>query len=219
MLGNKDVEFDVLNRLDDESLVAYCQVNHAANNVCNDDRYWKSRVESRINSPYVDLLKFKGNRKWHEYYIQDLSSIAMSRLNSFRAGREGRLDQVILYLSDKNIVPYSVDLDYNDLDDDYYVTYNVIRNVIEYASEYGHVDLVNYLLSLKVIDPRFLSQPSLVFAAKNGHLEIVKLLDNYGVNIHGGTLPDHALYLAHRNNRTAVVEYLLSRGANPANIF
>lgn len=209
MLGNKDVDFDILNRLDDRSLVAYCRVNHAAHNACNDDRYWRSRVESIINLPYTDLLKFKDNRKWYEYYIQDLSSVAISRIITFRVGREGRLDQIILYLRDKNL--------YNSDDTVNYVTYNFVHNVIEKAAENGHVDLVNYLLGLKIIPP-YILYTSLSQAAKNGHLEIVKLLDNYGVDIHGGVIRDHALNLAHRNNRTAVIEYLLSRGADPAAI-
>jgi hypothetical protein len=214
MLGIKDVDYDILNKLDDKSLVAFCQVNKNANSTCNDDRYWESRVLSRLNLfylPYIDILKYKGNRTWYEYYINDLSSVAISRLNPNKTVDQDRLDQIMAYINSR----YLVDHGQPEIGlDEYAITFNFIRYAIDKASAKGYIKIVRYLLSLNVLPLSYLT-PSMLAAAKNGHLDIVILFENYGVDIHRGIVPDQVLLVASRHNRDDVVQYLLSRGSNP----
>ena len=77
-----------------------------------------------------DLLrKFKGNRSWSEYYIQDLRKIPFKPVMFLKEGsRKGRLDQVIITL--KNGADIHVG---NDLS-------------LRAASGYGHLEVVKYLV-------------------------------------------------------------------------
>ena len=99
LTGNKIMNMEILNKLDDKDLVNICQVNKKANEICRDQVFWMSRVFSKF--PYVprDILgKNKGNRSWSEYYIKDLIKIKKSNANRYLriASTNDRLDHVII---------------------------------------------------------------------------------------------------------------------------
>ena len=101
LTGNKDVDRKILNKLEDNDLVKVCQVNKQANTLCNDQVFWMNRVFNRFGYVPGDILrKYKGDRSWSEYYIQDLRKINPSNAQGYlQVGAEhGRLDQVIIAL-------------------------------------------------------------------------------------------------------------------------
>lgn len=76
LTGNRNVDMMILNKLDDKDLVNACQLNRAADNICNDENFWFNRVLTKFPGIPLDVLEhYKANRTWSEYYIQDLRKI------------------------------------------------------------------------------------------------------------------------------------------------
>jgi hypothetical protein len=64
--GIKDVDFEIMSRMDDKSLINFCQVkNKYINNLCNNEVFWKKRTSSEI-----DIHTKKENRTWKEFYLK-----------------------------------------------------------------------------------------------------------------------------------------------------
>jgi len=191
----KDVDYDILNRLDDESLIAYCQVDKAANSLCNDDRYWLSRIRSRFPTlPQAEMYR-RGNKTWAKYYIEDLRPLMNSQeygplLKHIRfAVINGRIDILMAY-----------------------VYHNININLIPYIStaiEHGQLEVLQYFgaLGLEII-----SEDYLKLAIENNHLDIVKYqIENGADPIYPNNMP---LRYAVQKNNIKMVDYLITRGAN-----
>ena len=118
LTGNKDVDRKILNELEDKDLVNLCQVNKKAKSLCNDQVFWMNRVFQRFGYVGGDILrKFKKNRSWSEYYIQDLRKINKTNVDDYlkfkksriadyylvSGSRKGRLDYVIIALKTEAI--------------------------------------------------------------------------------------------------------------------
>ena len=77
LTGNKDVDFKILGELDDKDLIKMCNINKEAMQLCNNNQnFWLNRI--LIKFPYLklDVLnKYKNDRLWSEYYINDLRKI------------------------------------------------------------------------------------------------------------------------------------------------
>ena len=75
LTGVKDLNFRILNELDDIDLVNICQTNKAADKICTDQKFWLNRI--MIKFPYLSNIinKYKGDRTWSEYYIDDLIKV------------------------------------------------------------------------------------------------------------------------------------------------
>ena len=164
LTGIKDIDFKILNNLDDSSLVKYCTTNKEANKVCNNQIFWMNRVLKTF--PYINietLRKNKGNRDWSEYYIDDLRKINTSNADYYlmKGSSEGRMDIVIISIN-KGANIRAVD--------DY---------AVRWASRNGHLEVVKYLVSLGV-DIRANDNQAVQFASANGHLEVVKYLVSLG---------------------------------------
>lgn len=64
LTGNKNTDIIALNKLSDEDLRAACQVNSYTRNICNDDLFWASRLQSR----YPRIIS-SGNYTWRDLYF------------------------------------------------------------------------------------------------------------------------------------------------------
>ena len=53
LTGVKDLDFKILNQLEDIDLVNVCKTNTVANKLCNDQGFWLQRI--MIKYPYLDL--------------------------------------------------------------------------------------------------------------------------------------------------------------------
>ena len=66
LTGNKDVDFDILLRLDDISLASLCSTNREARELCKREQFWKNRIVSVYGS---EALKGKPEREtFRDYY-------------------------------------------------------------------------------------------------------------------------------------------------------
>ena len=107
LTGNRDVDIDILNRLNDKDLVSSCQTNKYAQSVCNDEKLWLRRSIDRF-SKYVsveEMKKFKGNRTWGEYYVE-IAKILNKTLAAYdlvKAVERGRTDIEKIVTSEKKM--------------------------------------------------------------------------------------------------------------------
>lgn len=106
--GNRNLDVMILNKLDDVDLVNTCQTNRAADQICQDQTFWLNRILTKFPKLPIDVLdKYKGDRTWSEYYINDLRRIGLPPdprdFDAYtpleRAVNDSRLDHVIILLS------------------------------------------------------------------------------------------------------------------------
>ena len=72
LTGVKDLDFEILNQLDDKSLISFCSVNQEAQNLCNSQTFWQRRVIDKFGKYLsLDTMRiFKADRDWSDYYIE-----------------------------------------------------------------------------------------------------------------------------------------------------
>ena len=168
LTGVKDLDFKILNKLPDQDLVSVCKTNKQANKLCDDQNFWLQRI--MIKFPYLDievLKRYKRDRSWSQYYIEDLRSINKNNANDKlkESSEDGRLDQVIVAVNN------GADI-HADNDDS-----------LRYASENGYIQIVKYLVE-QGADIHARNDWSLRSASENGYIQIVKYLIEQGADIH-----------------------------------
>ena len=192
LIGNKDTDIIILLNLPDEDIVKVCQVNKYAKSICDDQSFWYRLIKTRF--PYIPdeiLVEHTGNRKWSDYYKDDLRLVDKNpSINLDESARNGRLDHVMIAVH-KQILTTE------------------INRVLAASALYGQFDIVKYLVdNVSGLDLGF----ALTMTADNGDLTIVKYLVEKGadVNNRNGLPLDFAREAKHQN----IVDYLISQGAN-----
>ena len=200
LTGYKNLDFKILNQLDDKDLVKFCQTNRQANELCNDQTFWLNRILNRF--PYLDLnilKQYKQERSWSQYYIKELRQVTpINAQDKFETwSGNGRLDLVII------AVNKGADIRSNN------------DAAVRWASARGHLDVVKYLVSqgsdIRAPGSDGINDSAVRSASYNGHLEVVKYLVSQGADVSASN--DFAVRFASRNGHTDVVDYLVSQGA------
>lgn len=241
--GVKDLDYKILNELDDKDLINACQTNKAADKICTDQNFWLNRIQ--IKFPYLsyDILdKNRKNKKWSDYYIElikinplnrntylvdgtlnDRSDYVLVALNkgadpNSSSGRRSVLTQASMkgYL---NIVKILVENGAAvNLKDDYDVT------AIYKAAEQGHLDIIKYLIEHgAILYPTIGGATPLMAAAHQRKFDVVKyLLDlvpdiNFQSRMSGNTALHFAVMSLMRDkiDNLNIVKLLLEKGADP----
>ena len=104
-----------------------------------------------------------------------------------------------------------------ELGADIYIDNN---NAIRFASKFGYLDIVKYLIQCFKRDDKFAidtiiqskQNDAVISAAKYGHINVVKYLVKYGANIQD--CDNKALAVSAKNNHIDVVKYLIKLKAN-----
>jgi hypothetical protein len=117
LTGDKNVNTQILNSLNDKELLSYCSSNKAANLFCKNEDFWKVRVFGKFGK-YLNLEiinKYRGNRKWSEYYIE-LATKLNSKYDGYELAKamEGKREdiEVLLTRIKGTMVTFSKDDDY-----------------------------------------------------------------------------------------------------------
>jgi len=131
LTGIKEVDYKILNELDDKSLVNFCSADKRADEYCNDQVFWMNRILTLF--PYLDLdilRRYKGDRSWSEYYILDLRKVLNSRspLDDKKSITDNRLDHIKI-LVEKGVPERD--------------RYTFVHNAVIY----DRVEILKYLLS------------------------------------------------------------------------
>ena len=222
LTGIKDVDINILNKLEDKDLVNICQTNKKADEICKDEGFWLQRIFTKFPYLTIDILKeYKGVRSWSDYYIYDLRRFSLKKYPNVKltnALKNGRLDQVIILLNrgawfnnmvsiasangQLNIVKYLIEKVKNTRDQ--------INGAFMHAVQLGYLDIIKYLIE-KGADINALWGFALRRASENGHLAVVKYLVENGADIH--VEADSPVKNAYYNGHLDIVEYLVKHGA------
>jgi len=154
--GNKDVDREILSKLDDRNLLQACQVNkYVWNQVCNED-FFRNRLLKMFPE-----IKREDIKNWKEFYLQ-----------------------AIYYIS-KMKEDYGYVYTFGDFKEQYKLLKQLITDknkLLYYSSRKGELALV--IWSLKNGADHAKIDEALVIASAQGHLEVVKYLVSQGANAH-----------------------------------
>lgn len=186
LTGIQEVDLQILNKLDDVSLVNFCQINRDADYICSDQSFWLRRILKTFPSLTLEILNlYKGDRKWSEYYIQDLRKITSDEKYMVEGYEKDRLDYVLASLDKGRYDPIDLLL----VNASKHGSLNVIKYFVEHganvrayndraiklAGVYGHLDVVDYLIRHGA-DVHSENNLVLKSASAQGHLDVVKYL-------------------------------------------
>src|SRR5665647_2181794 len=67
LAGTRDANLLILDKMDDRTLLSYCQTNRYSENLCNNEDFWRNRF---IKVYGIENAKLKNkNRTWKNYYL------------------------------------------------------------------------------------------------------------------------------------------------------
>ncbi len=219
----KELQQEILLNLEDNDLTKTCRTNKQAAKICEDDDFWRLRIQKIYNS---DLSNYKEKDKtYRDTYIQLRKYERESDTRLFIAAAELGYLPIIKYLIEEKGEKATATLG--------------LYTVLVAAAQNGHLQVVNYLVQHGANVNVPIGMP-LIGASSTGHLSVVKYLVEHGANqglenalrwaAENGHLPvviyliereadihtdsDNALRLASKNGHLAVVKYLIESGAN-----
>ena len=217
MLKNKDIDREILLKVkDDKEIIELCHSNrYFFFNVCDDNFFHR-----RLQHTYPDTITLKLKREeesWKRFYMRMMyyifwmketykyeytggNPIIQSEIlrNTFggkyllllNAAKEGEV-ALIQYIMGKEEIPL-----------------RFVDDALIYATEYGHLNVVMYLIENGLADIHANNEGVLEMAAYKGHLHVVKYLISKGANPH---IEDNKIIrIAHNYGHDDVYEYLNS---------
>ena len=199
--GNKLVDYKILNYLPDEDLLALCELpNTDATKYCNSQDYWLNRIQYMF--PYLSaetLEKYRGNRNWSDYYIDDLgpTNRLMPNRVLFEGVSQGRLDLVLIGLNIGANIP------------------NDSSKLLCAAATHGDVEFLKELADMNVVSFDIENYLIPMCAAENGHIEMLKFLHRMDYDV--GAV--EVLRQAARSEQYTTVSYLFQDAGANANAY
>ena len=128
LTGVKDVDWQILNELNDKSLVNACQSSKQINKICNDDMFWFQRT---IEKFHLNPRFYKqANKSYYQFY-QELAKIPKKEL-FVEAAKRGYLPLVEYFILEGTNIHANDDA------------------ALLYAAENGHLNVVEYLKNNKM---------------------------------------------------------------------
>lgn len=87
----KDVNFEIMNKMDDQTLLNFCKVNHKAARLCRDENFWRKRFVNRfmmnedmnIINNYVNSYLLPKYKTWKDIYLLAIHDIYKNELEIF----------------------------------------------------------------------------------------------------------------------------------------
>ncbi len=220
---NKDLDVYLLNRLDDETLFEFLNINSYYRKLCNENFF---RIRTQIF--YPETIKYKDDinnscNTWRKYYMTNVKYINLLMLKYRYVYTKRDESPILLYKSRFDIPSYVV---YNSLSalmyvkslavikylhntgaDIHFYDEFVLRANTGYSSHSESVSIIKYLL-LNNTDIHICNDICITSAINNDNLEIIKLLiehDKKGFDI------AHLQFLAEKRKCCAeIINYLKS---------
>ena len=152
--GMRDIDIDILNKLDDKKLIEMCEMDQYLYSICNDQVFWQRRVISTYRKYLTleEMKKGKGDRSWSDYYIEVHKLLKKPHLEyeAAVAMRDGRNDLVTLLKEIKDISITPVVKRSDDFTEEYFVSKYGVRQGSYYLSDVGDQITGNYLDGKKI---------------------------------------------------------------------
>ena len=214
LTGIKDLDYKILNNLEDRDLVNVCQTSKKADEICNDQMFWLNRI--MVKFPYLDseiLNRYKYGRSWSEYYINDLRKVNMvdPDILLYRSAREnGREDFVLIALNNGADINYTGEF------------VNYTDTPLLMAIRRGNYQVVKLLLDNGAdpnISDNFGSTP-LISATHKNNYDMVKLLLDKEADVNlktvgGLSALQGAIINSNKNVDINIIRLLLEKGSDP----
>lgn len=156
LTGLFDTDVLILLNLDEKGLGRICQVNQYIRKICNDERFWQSKVRKEYGNEVVNYKPL--NITYHDQYI-DLKTTDLTRYNYNYA-----IEKIV---KDKR---YDIILAYQILLQKY------SANLIMLTAQSGDLELLKFLYHLNIINEFDVIE----HAADSGNIEMVKWLIQKG---------------------------------------
>ena len=237
LTGIKDVDREIVNKLNDRDLLNMCSMNKTyAERVC-DDSYFRLRTEARFPETikYKDYIKITNENKvnertrrvrtWKNHYLAIVKYIDLLQTDFRYKYKSQDKSPELLYLSRKlipNLFDYTNDesLVWASRDGKLMIVKYVVENgadinyrdneALRFASENGHLPIVKYLVENGADITADDNEP-IKASSENGYLSVVKYLVLHGADIIHDNSP---LRLASLNGHLPIVKYLVENGAD-----
>jgi hypothetical protein len=215
--GIRDLDREILGKLDDRDLLKACLINKYTWNTVCDDLFLKRRLLGKF--PKIEQYKSE-NETWKYFFLRAVHCIALMKVKygyDYTFGNFEKQFKILLQFNknksklliraawkgDLALVIWSLEKGAN---------IQIISNLpLRNASECGHFEVVKYLVE-NGADIHDLHDLPLINASYEGHLEIVRYLVEHGADIHA--LNEQALRWASRGGRSEIVKYLLEQGSD-----
>jgi hypothetical protein len=236
LTGIRDTNLLILNKMDDRSLLSYCQTNKYAENLCNNEDFWRNRF---IKVYGIEDAKLKDkNRSWKNYYLLVLyyKSKYTDKKALVKIAEKGYTDLFTLF--SKNMTKLTIELA---------TVLSGNRNLIyklkasdEYlfdvgllvAGRKGDKELIDFYLSKKESNLNMILAGTL----EGNHIELFREYNKitpisaknglmyaaYGGNYsmvdeficHGANNFNEGLEYAARSDQKGMIDYIIEKGAN-----
>lgn len=222
LTGHRDIDYKILNNLDDKTLVNFCLTSMQADEYCNDQTFWMNRI--MVKFPYIPLevlKEYKDDRSWSEYYIY---------LRKFKTPKDyktgGRFDYLMILVEEgipeeyhDTIIARVTRLGRVDMLKYLLSKGYRIQNINKKLTRAGSLDMIKFLIEMgadirnnyQVLITQFLIY-GWEYRSRNERLNIIKYLHDIGMNIHFDN--EVVLRMATRYGHLDVVKYLVEQGAN-----
>jgi ankyrin repeat protein len=221
--GIKDVDREILSKLDDRELLKTCSIDkYTWGTVCDD-----AFLRRRLLSKYSEIEQYKSEEEsWKKFFLRAIYYISKMKeeyeynysFGDFKKQYD-ILSRNIYYKNDKPD-PDNVFIDASRDGEMALVMWSLKNGAniheqndlaIIIASGEGRTEIVKYLVEHGA-DIAAVNYRALRLASIYGHLETVKYLVELGADIHNQD--DDSLKYASKGGHLEVVKYLLEKGAN-----
>ena len=182
LTGLKDVDREVLKHVDDKELLKFCSVDRRFWNEVCDENFLRRRL-----GKYPGIEKYKKeNETWKQFFLRAVYRIAQMKEK------------------------FQFEYTYGNFEDQYLIldTRGNPNFILLESAERGELPLVIYALQ-KGANLEVAGRDSLYYAAKHGHLDVVKYLVEKGVDINYFRL----LTIPSAKGYTDIVKYLIDNGS------
>ena len=216
--GIRDLDREILGKLDDRELLKACSIDrYSWNNVC-DDGFLKRRLLAK----YPEIEKYKKDETWKHFFSKSTQYILklkedysydytfgnfVTQYKIFKGFCSGiSTDGILLKFSRVGELALVIWL-FSKYEFD---IYNINASFV-WACANGHLDVAKYLVEqgAEIQDE---NNAALREASQAGRLNIVKYLVENGADIHVGL--NYSLRWASENGHFEVVKYLVESGAD-----
>ena len=211
LTGIKDVDREILSKVDDKELLKVCSVDKRFwNDVCDDDF-----LRRRFLNKYPGIERYK--ETWKEFFLKMTFYISSMKEEFDFVYTTGNPKQQYKLFKDNPINHRFLAADSAKKGELPILVYAINKGnltarrnyYLSVAAENGHLNIVKYLVE-QGID--FQEEDALVYAVRNGHLDIVKYLVEKGSDIHINN--EEPLREASKRGYLNIVKYLVERGAD-----
>ncbi len=176
---------NILHNLNDKELAKSCKTDKRAAKICNDDLFWKVRIEKAFD---YDLSKYKDNTATYRKMYDVLKKYKTAEEHLYISAKLGYMPLVKYLIKELKVT-------------------NNVDEALQAASDNAHLDVMNYLITEAKAHINFNTLTGALYSAiDRNNLDIVKYLVTHGFNV-----IDEHLYMAAGDGALNVLKYLITQ--------